>query len=89
MHYRKIKRESGLTVHPFCEACRKSTSFIVPDDWFKDSPKNVHERVETFIKESLGYVRRLFAPNVNVWFCSKECAFNSSRAKEIESFWLK
>ena len=83
------KRQSGLTVSPFCEACKRGTHFIVPDDWFKDNPKTVHQRVENYIKETLGYVRRFFAPGVNVWFCSEKCAYDSPRAKEIESYWLK
>lgn len=81
-------KRSGLTVSPFCEACKRGTHFEVPDEWFNDT-KTVHERVENYIKENLGYVRRFFAPGVNVWFCSKACAYDSYRAKEIESYWIK
>ena len=38
----------------------------------------------------LDWIRRKFNPDstdFGFWFCSKECAYNSNKAKELEEYW--
>lgn len=36
-----------------------------------------------------GWQRRVFGPGADPWFCSNECANNSSHAKQAEAWWAK
>ncbi len=84
--YREVGSESssGLTVSPRCEACKKETSIEVPHEWFEIC---FHTKLNSYMKETMGWVRRYFAPNVDIWFCSHKCAYESWRADEIASYW--
>jgi hypothetical protein len=60
-----------------CEACRRSQTVEEFDPCNIEIPELL----------ALGWIKRVFAPNVEVWFCGPTCAYLSWRAREIEDCW--
>ena len=73
-----------LTVMPYCVACRTHVAIEVPADWWETS---LSEAIDFYMTNTLKWVRRLFTEDVNIWFCSVECAYYSAKAIEVEKHW--
>lgn len=39
------------------------------------------------LAQDLNWRRRRFDFNVNLWFCCKQCAFESEQSKNLEKYW--
>lgn len=64
-----------------CEGCPKAlTVKIGPGYSWDDGTKAATEQ---------GWRRRMFAENVNPWFCSEDCSKYSNQAIEWEDYWAK
>lgn len=66
-----------------CFACHEKLTVHV--NWYEGYE---HEDVNK-LAHDIGWVRREFHPQIDPWFCSKHCAFDSIKAKTLIEYWIQ
>jgi hypothetical protein len=82
--YRKSNRLPTATITYDCWGCHRILPMSVDDG---DEPFGKKEN--RLVKELYGWVKRHHAPNVDIWYCSDNCAYNSRNAQICDAYWKK
>lgn len=64
-----------------CFACRATLTISV--DWYS----GYNDEDVSKLANDIGWQRREFHKSSNPWFCSRDCAFESPKAKFLEDIW--